>query len=84
MKNYFSNNFFVTQYKYCYLFIIGCLLSFSLPPYNQTWISFFAFPLLLFFLIKNQYSSYKSFFIFLVAYLDLVIFFVVFIGYIIH
>ena len=64
MKNYFSNNFFTTKYKYCYLFIIGCLLSFSLPPYNQTWISFFAFPLLLFFLIKNQYSSYKSFFIF--------------------
>ena len=64
MKNYFSNNFFTTKYKYCYLFIIGCLLSFSLPPYNQTWISFFAFPLLLFFLIKNQDSSYKSFFIF--------------------
>ena len=63
MKNYFLNNFFVTKYKYLYVFIIGCLLSFSLPPYNQTWISFFAFPLLLLFLIKNQYSNYKSFFI---------------------
>jgi len=63
MKNYFLNNFFVTKYKYLYVFTIGCLLSFSLPPYNQTWISFFAFPLLLLFLIKNQYSNYKSFFI---------------------
>ncbi len=63
MKNYFLNNFFITKYKYLYIFILGCLLSFSLPPYNQTWISFLVFPLLLFFLLKNQYSNYKSFFI---------------------
>ena len=62
MKNYFFNNFLNLNYRYFYVFILGFLLSFSLPPYNQTWISFFVFPLLLQILFKTRYLNYQIFF----------------------
>ena len=45
-----------------YLFFLGLLTSFCLPPYNYWIINFFTFSLLFIFLIKNNRKNTKSFF----------------------
>ena len=42
-------------------FFIGCLASFSLPPYNFLILNFLTFPILLLFLIYNQKKIWDSF-----------------------
>ena len=42
-------------------FFIGCLSSFSLPPYNFLILNFLIFPILLLFLIYNQKKKWNSF-----------------------
>jgi len=45
-----------------YLFLLGVLSSFSLPPYNYFLINFFTFSLFFIFLFKNlEKSSFKKF-----------------------
>ena len=41
-------------YYYLIPFLLGCITSFSLPPYNIILINFFTFPILLFILIEIQ------------------------------
>ena len=42
-------------------FFIGCLTSFSLPPYNFLVLNFLTFPILLLFLIYNKKKKWNSF-----------------------
>ena len=50
--------------RYIIFFIIGILLSFSLPPYNLTFICFIVFPTLLFFLNWLIKKKFLNFFLF--------------------
>ncbi len=45
-----------------YLFFLGLLTSFCLPPYNYWIINFFTISLLFIFLIKNNHKNIKTFF----------------------
>ncbi len=45
-----------------YLFFLGIISSFSLPPYNYWFVNFFTFSLLFIVLFKNKHKSLKFFF----------------------
>ena len=57
MKNLFKNFYF----KLFYLFILGVISSFSLPPYNYFVINFFTLSLFFIFLIKVKVISKNKF-----------------------
>ena len=48
---------------FIFLFVLGVLSSFSLPPYNFFFINFFTFPLLFYFLVKHINKNYINNFI---------------------
>ncbi len=58
-KNIFKNNL-----KYFIFFLLGCFLSFSLPPYNYVSFCFIIFPALLYLLKLNELDNLNSFFFF--------------------
>ena len=46
---------------YCFIFILGLLSSFSLPPYNFFYINFISYPLLIYTLLLYSKDKFKSF-----------------------
>ncbi len=57
-------SFFKKKIKFLIFFLIGCFLSFSLPPYNNISFCFIAFPLILYLLNLNQIDSARYFFLY--------------------
>ena len=52
-------------YLYClFIFLIGILTTFSLPPYNYWFINFFTFSSLFVILVRNFDRNYKIFFLY--------------------
>ena len=59
MKKIFKSN-----YKFIFFFFLGCVLSFTLPPYNYYILGFVIFPLILYFLKLNESNNSNYFFFF--------------------
>ena len=59
MKKIFKSN-----YKFIIFFFLGCVLSFTLPPYNYYILGFVIFPLILYFLKLNESNNSNYFFFF--------------------
>ena len=58
------NDFLKSDFNLLVFFVLGFLLSFSLPPYNYVSLCFLVFPILLYVLKINQSRNSKSFFLF--------------------
>ena len=56
--------FLKSKLNYIILFLLGALLSFSLPPYNNVSLCFIIFPALLYLLKTNELNGPKVFFIY--------------------
>ena len=60
--------------NFIFLFLLGVLSSFSLPPYNFFFINFITFSLLFVFLFKNKNEIKNKFFLYMGGYLVMDIF----------
>jgi len=56
--------FLKSKFNFIILFLLGALLSFSLPPYNNVSFCFIIFPALLYLLKTNELNGPKVFFIY--------------------